>query len=308
MNISNIGYKIACIYYDDGNKSFLSLDINNIPRQTFSNNQPQSFQKPICEFCKKQYYSKWDLKIHQSKSCRSKQLVDLLNAQGIVYNNGMGFTNNFKLTSPGRLVPYPLNTREIIYIAGPAGSGKSHYASEYMKEYSKKYPRNNIFLFSRIEEDNVFTGIKKLKRINPEKLMENEDIDPKITFSKSLCVFDDSEYMDQEVQKKIESIKNDLIKHGRDQTDSKKDIYMIVTSHQSMNFRQSRDILNEATSITFFPQSSIPYHIKRLLKVYCGLDNNTINDVIKLPSRWVSIYTHYPQYVLTQNECFLLCK
>ena len=57
------------------------------------------------------------------------------------------------------------NSRQILYISGQSGSGKSYYTKSYVEEYIKLYPNNLIFLFSVLEEDETLDAIKKIKRV-----------------------------------------------------------------------------------------------------------------------------------------------
>ena len=65
-------------------------------------------------------------------------------------------------------------------------------------------------------------------------------------------------------------------------------------------------MLSEAHGITVFPSTGGDYHIRRWLKVYVGLDKNEIETVMKIPSRWITIYTHHPRYILYEHGCRML--
>jgi len=308
MNTYNIGYKIATIIYDNGNSKNLFLDPENIKTEKNNNSdsdeyKPQSFKRPICKYCKKSYYSNWDLKVHQNKSCKMKMMHEMYDdfiREKSKFIKEIHFDNAI-------LIPYPIDykSREILYICGPQGSGKSYYAAQYIKQYLHKFPNRGAILFSRIQKDKAFKGIKKLYRIDLEKLLDT-DIDIKNDLKGSLCIFDDIEMMNKDIYKILESLKNDIIKNGRDQEEKGNDIHCIVTNHQCTDYRSTRDILNECTSITIFPRSSIPYNIKRLLNQYLGFDKKIIKKILSLNSRWVTIYIQYPQYVLYEHGAFLL--
>lgn len=72
------------------------------------------------------------------------------------------------------------------------------------------------------------------------------------------------------------------------------------------NYRSTRQILNEATSITFFPKSSGTYHIKNYLKTYAGLDKSQIQKILKISSRWITIYRTYPSYIVWEHGISIL--
>ena len=39
------------------------------------------------------------------------------------------------------------NTRQVLYVSGASGSGKSYYASNYIKEYVKMFPKNTVYIY-----------------------------------------------------------------------------------------------------------------------------------------------------------------
>ena len=54
------------------------------------------------------------------------------------------------------------NKREIIFVAGASGSGKSYWTAGYANEYKKKYPDRNIIIFSKLDDDDVLDKLKIL--------------------------------------------------------------------------------------------------------------------------------------------------
>jgi len=101
----------------------------------------------------------------------------------------------------------------------------------------------------------------------------------------------------------VRRLRDDLLETGRHEK-----AYVVAVSHQLLNYKHTRQLLNESTSVTFFPCSGSDYHIKRFLKTYCGLDEANIKKILKLPSRWVTLYKTYPMYVLYEKGCFLISK
>ena len=75
-----------------------------------------------------------------------------------------GYTN-IKLESNQSFQQIPDNKeRNILYVTGASGSGKSYYSAEYIQQYIKKHPKNDVFLFSSVGEDKVLDKLKKLRR------------------------------------------------------------------------------------------------------------------------------------------------
>jgi hypothetical protein len=208
----------------------------------------------------------------------------------------------------GILVPIPFdntNTEEIedMYIAGPAGSGKSTYTGNYVGLYKKMYKGNPVWVFSRLNKDKALDKYKVNRIILDEGLLEEPMEAKDLTKGKgALVIFDDIDTIpDKDINKEVHRLRDDLLETGRHDK-----IFVISTGHQLMDYKKTRTLLNEASAVTFFPYSGSKYHIKRFLKVYCGLDNKTIDKIISLPSRWVTIYKRYPMYVLHEKGCLLL--
>ena len=66
-------------------------------------------------------------------------------------------------------MPYTMkdegNTRQILYVSGASGSGKSYYASSYIKEYVKMFPKNDVFVVSSVDKDKQLDSIKNVKEL-----------------------------------------------------------------------------------------------------------------------------------------------
>jgi len=85
-----------------------------------------------------------------------------------------------------QIIPNKNQERDILYIIGKSGSGKSFYAMQYAKEYKKRFPDNPIYVFSEKQSDSEsLDKIGDIKRIKiGENLLEvdgdDEDDDAKI--------------------------------------------------------------------------------------------------------------------------------
>ena len=66
-------------------------------------------------------------------------------------------------------MPYTMKdegtTRQILYVSGASGSGKSYYASSYIKEYVKISPKNDVFVVSSVDKDKQLDSIKNVKEL-----------------------------------------------------------------------------------------------------------------------------------------------
>lgn len=200
----------------------------------------------------------------------------------------------------GELIPIPRPTRECQFVAGPSGSGKSTYISKYAQEYQKIFPGKNVYVFSRLNEDEPIDDLDPIRIEINDELLE-EPIDPN-ELDDSLVIFDDTDTIpDKQLNEAIRKLKNDLLETGRHCN-----VYVLISSHLMTNYKETRTILNECNSITFFPSAGSSHQITYCLKNYFGLSKDQINKIMSLPSRWVTIYKNFPQYVLYSKGIYLL--
>lgn len=198
-------------------------------------------------------------------------------------------------------IPNPESERQILYITGASGSGKSYYTKQYCMEYRRLFPKNPIYLFSSINEDSSIDEIKGLQRVrlSPELL---EDELTSADFKDSMVIFDDTDCLtDKKMKLKVNGILNSILETGRHTN-----TYCIYTSHLPCAGNDTKRILNEAHAITFFPHSLGGRSLKYLLESYLGLDKAQIKKIKGLKSRWVSVMKTYPQVIISQKEAYLV--
>jgi len=206
----------------------------------------------------------------------------------------------------GKLIPLVNpKMRESLYISAPAGAGKSVYASKYAKIYKHMFPENSIILFSAKNKDPAFDKLKYkgehfITRVKLDETYLEDPLQAKDLVS-TLCIFDDVDFItDKDLKKEIIQLREKLLGEGRaDET------YVIITTHIMNNGNQTKLPLAEASSITFFPQGGDKYHCEETLKRYCGFKKKMIDHIMKLPSRWVTVYKRYPNYILHEGGCFM---
>ena len=210
--------------------------------------------------------------------------------------------NSEIIIQDGIIFPLPeLHTRSTVFVSGPAGSGKSTFVAEYVKNYKLIFPKNDVYLFSKVKNDPAFDHIKKMIKIPvDEKLMEDgveaEDV------KNSLCIFDDIDTLhDKKVQVFIDKVRDDLLEVGRH-----KNVYMLNTGHQLLNWKKTKIMLMESSGVTFFPKSGGAHAIKTFLSKYAGLDKAQIDKVFKINSRWVFINKQYPMYIVSEHKIYLI--
>tara|TARA_R110000850_G_scaffold84115_1_gene180504 strand:+ start:656 stop:1588 length:933 start_codon:yes stop_codon:yes gene_type:complete len=190
--------------------------------------------------------------------------------------------------------------RSVFMVAGMSGSGKSTYTAQLCKTYHKQYPDNNIVLFSNKPEDPVFDRLSFVDRV----VITDDLLKEPITLNElenSLVIFDDVECTtSKEIDKELIRISDLILQQGRSYKTS-----FVYISHQSNNYKATRNILNEAHSVTIFPAMVTRYSLNYLLGKYFGFTKEEITKICKLPSRWVTIYKS-PSVVLYRNGAYIV--
>jgi hypothetical protein len=198
-------------------------------------------------------------------------------------------------------IPNITTERQILYITGASGSGKSYFAKKFIDQYKQIYPKREIYLFSSLTDDSSIDKIKNLRRIKLTSEFLHDDIEAK-DFKDSLVIFDDTDcIVDKKMKIKINGILNMILETGRHFN-----ISCIYTSHVACAGNDTKRILNEAHSITIFPHGLGGRSMKYLLENYLGLDKEQVKRIKKLGSRWVSILKTFPMIVLSEKEAFVM--
>jgi hypothetical protein len=196
-------------------------------------------------------------------------------------------------------IPNPDTERQILYITGRSGSGKSYYTLHYCLEYKKMYPKRDIYMFSALGEDSTIDKLKGLKRIKLTEDFCNDEITSE-DFKNSLVIFDDTDVIsDKKIRNKVNAVMNNILQVGRHHNTS-----CIITTHTACNGKDTKIILNEAHSITIFPNGLGNRSLKYLLDSYLGLDKVQCKKIKKLKSRWVSIVKSFPMAIISQKDAY----
>jgi len=217
--------------------------------------------------------------------------------------NVVNYMKEFKLKDSQHFqqIPNISVERNILYVTGASGSGKSYYTKNFVDQYKKIYPKREVYLFSSLSDDSSIDKIKNLRRIKLTPEFLNDDITAK-DFKDALVIFDDTDCItDKRVKLKVNGILNSLLETGRHFSSS-----VIYTSHSACNGADTKKILNECHSITIFPTGLGGRSLKYLLDQYLGLDKAQIARVKHLNSRWVTIVKSYPMVVLSEKEAYVL--
>lgn len=198
-------------------------------------------------------------------------------------------------------IPNPETERQILYITGRSGSGKSYYTLHYCQEYKRMFPKRDVFLFSALNEDSTLDKLKGLKRIKLSEEFCNDDITSE-DFKNAMVIFDDTDVIsDKKIRNKVNMIMNNILQVGRHHNTS-----CIITTHTACNGKDTKVILNEAHSITIFPNGLGNRSMKYLLDSYLGLDKDQCKRIKKLQSRWVSIIKSFPMTIISEKEAYIV--
>jgi hypothetical protein len=196
-------------------------------------------------------------------------------------------------------IPDPETERQILYITGASGSGKSTYTANYIKQYKKMFPKNEVYCFSALKEDESLDVVKP-KRIMIDETIWQSPIEVG-EFKDSCVVLDDIDVISDKKQRDaVYSIMNQILETGRHFK-----ITCIITNHLSTAGKDTRRVLNEAHFIVWFPFSGSNVGLKRLLEDYCGLDKKTVKYIKTLKSRWACLVKNYPNVIYTEKNIWL---
>ena len=189
--------------------------------------------------------------------------------------------------------------REVFYIAGASGSGKSHIAKGIAECYSQLHPDREVYLISKLEEDSTLDSMKpKPKRINIQTLIDDyPDLEE---FAECCIIFDDYDTFTGPAEKTVQKLIDDLATMGRHTKTT-----MLCLSHYLTNYKKTRLLLNEATHIIVYPMATSFHALGYLLKTHVGMTKEDCRDLKKM-GRWVCIYKNYPQWLISAQNARML--
>jgi len=214
-------------------------------------------------------------------------------------------TNNYKelklKDGEFQYVPNTKQNRFIAYIVGASGSGKSYFASNLAEEYRLLYPKNPIYLLSYLSDDSSIDRVKGIKRIQLnddflEETIECEDL------KNSLTIWDDVDCItDKKMKLKLKELLTKILNTGRHTFTS-----LIYLSHIACNGVETKGILNEAHSITFFNATLGGRTKSYLLNQYLGLNKKQIEAIDNIEGRAITILKTYPMVMIAEKEIQLV--
>jgi hypothetical protein len=201
------------------------------------------------------------------------------------------------------LIPCPdPKKREVWYIAGASGSGKSYVAKGLGEYYQKLFPDRHVYLISKLAEDSGTLDKMKppAKRIKIQSLIDDfPDLDE---FKNCMIIFDDYDTFTGEAEKVIHKLIDDLATMGRHTNTT-----MLCLSHYLTNYKKTRLLLNEATHLVLYPMATSFHALSYLLKTHVGMSKDDVRDLRKM-GRWVCVAKNYPQYLIAAEHARMLIR
>jgi hypothetical protein len=191
--------------------------------------------------------------------------------------------------------------RQIFYIAGASGSGKSHIAKRLAEQYQKLYPKRDVYLVSKLKEDATLDSMEQPPiRLNIEKLVETplKDLEP---LRESMVIMDDFDTLEGKEGKAVQQLIDDIAIMGRHTVTT-----LLVLSHHLSNFKKTRLILTESTNFVLYPQSTGNHALLYFLKTYVGMGPKEVQAIKKSGSRWLMIHKNYPIFYVSETEAGLI--
>ncbi len=190
--------------------------------------------------------------------------------------------------------------RQVFYISGMSGSGKSTYVNKIINSYNKFFKSHKIYLFSNKEFDESYTN-KNIIRMS----LNDELIEDPITLEEikdSMVIFDDIEGVpNKKIMNELDRLRDVILQQGRSYH-----VWFCYVSHLANNYKQTRTILNECHSITIFPAMTTTYSLKYLLEKYFGFSKDDIKKLLNLNSRWVTIFKMPCIFVMHEDGAYIV--
>jgi hypothetical protein len=212
---------------------------------------------------------------------------------------------SIKIEDGGTIIPLQKENKysaDHYYIAGQTDAGKSSIIGDILRERPKSELDKDIFIFSTFDRDDALDHLK------PIRIMIDDDMldDPiqKEELKDSYVIFDDIDKIrPPKLAKACRELRDDLLQNGR-----KMGIRVFTTSHQIMDYKNTRDSLNSTQKIIIFPQATSSHHIQTFLKKYMGLSKDQIKEIMDIDTRFLLFSTGVPRYILWEKGCMILNK
>lgn len=194
--------------------------------------------------------------------------------------------------------------RDILFVAGKSGCGKSSFAAQFANLYRKLWRKKTginreIYLFSSLKEDPSIDRVSTSRILLDEEFLYQE-INVRDEFSDCLVIFDDVDSMggsglNNKIKKKVSELLNDCLETGRHSR-----ISVVYCSHLMTNYSKTRTVLNEANYIVGF-DVSMNRIFDYCLDHYFKLSKSTVESLKKFRSRWIALHNNSPFFLVHEH-------
>ncbi len=200
--------------------------------------------------------------------------------------------------------PSPEN-RQVYYVAGKSGSGKSWIARQLAESYKRFFPSRPIYLFSQLKEDETLDTMKKSEgrpvRIPLDSFLASQPgVEEAVD---AMSIFDDYDTVEGETGKILRTFIDEIATMGRH-----KRATMVCASHHLTNYSRTRLILSETTHFVVFPQATGKKRLQYLLESYASMDRDEIEGIYGIQSRWVCIGNLSPPFLVSEYEARIVAR
>lgn len=215
------------------------------------------------------------------------------------------------LKFPQDILPIPYKPKDQTiryYISGMSGSGKTTFSAKLLESYHKIYPKDEIILFTALEEDPIYDKNKLLKKIMKKIIVSEENIEEiagirEDSLANSICIFDDYSIYDTGLRRIIETLKDTLLRRGRHYN-----ISVVVITQKLLGGTKTITELQQCNFVVVFPLCSKRLELDSFYKNYAGFSIKDIEKLHKVKSRHLAISMIYPKYVIANNEVLLMTE
>lgn len=205
--------------------------------------------------------------------------------------------------------------REIVMIVGQQGAGKSWWCGRYARLWKQRQMelfesggriesirdvKPRVFVISAKKEDPDLDKVG-VTRILVDSSLEEADLDVK-QFAGHLLIFDDHDYI---INKKHKKIVQELLDQvcGIGRSDH---VWCLRTAHMFFNWNATRVTLMEANKVVFFPKRGGSRQGVEWLRKNAHCDPKWMKKILNSESRWLVYDLTAPNYVLTENELYIV--
>ena len=124
-----------------------------------------------------------------------------------------------------------------------------------------------------------------------------DPLDLKDFYEEPCCVvFDDIDSLEKNLKAAVYLLLNKLLKVGRSYK-----ISVLVSSHTSCDGAATKSMLNESTTIVFYP-TCYNRSIKYLCENYIGMSKKDIEKMKSHKSRWCAYVKAYPSAIVQEKN------